>query len=431
MQVMYDRDVDTTVLEGKQIAIIGYGSQGHAHALNLRDSGYDVLVGLRRHSASWSAAKDAGLPVFETAEAVRRAEVVMILIPDEIQPETFEREVRPNLRPGAYLGFAHGFCVHFGKIVPPADANVFLVAPKGPGHLVRRQYEADSGVPCLAAVQQDVAGDTRALALAYAVGIGGGRAGLLETTFREETETDLFGEQAVLCGGLTELVRAGFETLVEAGYAPEMAYFECLHEVKLITDLMYEQGITGMRQSISNTAEYGDLTRGRRVVGTEARQAMKELLAGIQSGAFADEWMAECQSGKPNMQALADKDADHPIEQVGRKLRAMMPWLRGPAPAKHETEAQPTPAPAADPPPAKTPQHPDGATHASAPTASSPYPASARTGSDPAARTGPVHSARRTGSPACRERPDPQRDWPGFDAPPTWYLQQFDERDDR
>ncbi|MCP4594190.1 MAG: ketol-acid reductoisomerase [bacterium] len=334
MRVLHDKDIQNVALAGKRIAVIGYGSQGHAHALNLRDSGCDVVVGLRCDSASRQSAEDAGLTVFDTGAAVEQADVVMTLIPDEIQPEVFAREIRPHLRSGAYLGFAHGFSIHFGKITPPEDANVFLVAPKGPGHLVRRQYESGSGVPCLIAVQQDPAGDTHGVALAYAGGIGGGRAGVLETSFREETETDLFGEQAVLCGGLTELIRAGYETLVEAGYAPEMAYFECLHEVKLITDLIYEGGITGMRASISNTAEYGDLTRGSKVIGTEARQAMRKLLADIQSGSFADEWMAECAAGKPRMKSLATSGADHEVEQVGSRLRRLMPWLQDKAESK-------------------------------------------------------------------------------------------------
>jgi ketol-acid reductoisomerase len=327
MEVFYDKDARPGVLAGKRIAVIGFGSQGHAHALNLRDSGQDVIVGLADRDAFWSRAEASGLEVYETAEAVRRGDVVVFLIPDELQPEVFRRDLEPNLKDGAYLGFAHGFGIHFKRIVPPAAVNVFMVAPKGPGHLVRREYQAGAGVPCLLAVYQDPSGDTRELGLAYACGIGGGRAGILETTFREETETDLFGEQAVLCGGLSELIRAGYETLTEAGYAPEMAYFECLHEVKLIVDLIYEHGITGMRHSISNTAEYGDLTRGKRVIGEPTRRVMKALLADVQSGAFADEWMAECAAGKARMKALADRDAQHPIEQVGRKLRALMPWL--------------------------------------------------------------------------------------------------------
>ncbi len=334
MNALYDSDSRAEALQGKRVAIIGFGSQGHAHALNLRDSGFDVRVGLRRGSASWRRAEAGGLQVLETPEAVRGSDVVMVLIPDELQPQTFKKDIEPNLKDGAYLAFAHGFCIHFQKIVPPPGVNVFMVAPKGPGHLVRREYEAGAGVPCLLAVHQDPSGDTREVGLAYACGIGGGRVGILETTFREETETDLFGEQAVLCGGLTELIRAGFETLTEAGYAPEMAYFECLHEVKLIVDLVYAHGITGMRHSISNTAEYGDLTRGKRIVTAETRQAMKKLLADIQSGAFADEWMAECAAGKPNMTPLAERESQHPAEQVGRRLRAMMPWLKASGPCE-------------------------------------------------------------------------------------------------
>ena len=330
MQAMYDKDVRPEALQGKKIAVIGYGSQGHAHALNLKESGYDVCIGLYAGSSSRAAAKEAGLEVFDTAEAVKQADVCMILIPDEIQPKTYEEEIAPNLKDGAYLAFAHGFGVHFKKIVPANSTNVFLCAPKGPGHLVRRQYTEGSGVPCLIAVQQDPAGDTRDVALAYAGGVGGGRAGIIETSFKEETETDLFGEQAVLCGGMTELIRAGFETLVEAGYAPEMAYFECLHETKLIVDLIFEGGIANMRHSISNTAEYGDITRGPRVIGKEARAGMKAILAEIQSGKFADEWMAECAAGKPNMTKLASEQKNHQIEQVGAKLRDMMPFIKKP-----------------------------------------------------------------------------------------------------
>ncbi len=328
MNVLHDQDCNRAALEGKRIAVIGFGSQGHAHALNLHDRGHDVVVGLREGSASWPRAEAAGLPVAATAEAVKQADVVMILMPDELQPETYAREIAPNLKAGAYLAFAHGFAIHFKKIDPADNINIFMVAPKGPGHLVRREYAAGRGVPCLLAVQQDPSGDTRAVGLAYASGIGGGRVGILETSFREEAETDLFGEQAVLCGGLTELVRAGYETLTEAGYAPEMAYFECLHEMKLIVDLMYEHGITGMRHSISNTAEYGDLTRGRRVISESARLAMKQILAEIQSGKFADEWMAECASGKPNMTRSAQAQANHSVEQVGQRLRGLMPWLQ-------------------------------------------------------------------------------------------------------
>jgi len=328
VNVLLDKDCRPEALAGKRIAVIGFGSQGHAHALNLNDSGYDVCVGLRPGSASWARAEDAGLAVLATADAVKQADVVMILIPDELQPDTFKKEIAPNLKAGAYLAFAHGFGIHFKKIVPARDVNVFMVAPKGPGHLVRREYVAGNGVPCLLAVHQDPSGNARDVGLAYACGIGGGRVGILETSFREEAETDLFGEQSVLCGGLTELIRAGYETLTAAGYAPEMAYFECLHEVKLIVDLIYEHGITGMRHSISNTAEYGDLTRGPKVIGAEARAAMKKILADIQSGAFADEWMAECAAGKPRMKQLAAAQSEHDVEKVGRRLRALMPWLK-------------------------------------------------------------------------------------------------------
>ncbi len=324
-------------LMGKRIAIIGFGSQGHAHALNLKDSGFDVVVGLRPDSPSRDAAEQSGLTVLSTAEAARTSDVVMLLIPDELQPGVFENDIAPNLQQDTYLVFAHGFCIHFRKIVPDAGINVFMVAPKGPGHLVRREYERGAGVPCLIAVHQNPSGNTREVALAYACGIGGGRAGILETSFKEETETDLFGEQAVLCGGLSELIRAGFDTLTKAGYAPEMAYFECLHEVKLIVDLIYEHGISGMRRSISNTAEYGDLTRGERVIGSDVRKSMQKVLEEIQSGAFADEWMKECAAGKKRMQAMADAQLNHPIEQIGKTLRSMMPWLN----ADEQTDGKP------------------------------------------------------------------------------------------
>jgi ketol-acid reductoisomerase len=316
-------------LKGKRIAVIGFGSQGHAHSQNLRDSGYDVIVAELAGSEPRARAQAAGLKVLDTPDAVRQADVVMVLIPDEYQADVYQKEIGPNLKDGAYLAFAHGFSIHFKRIVPPKSVNVFMVAPKGPGHLVRRQFVAGAGVPCLLAVHQDPSGNTRKLGLAYACGIGGGRAGILETTYREETETDLFGEQAVLCGGLSELIRAGFETLTDAGYAPEMAYFECVHEVKLIVDLIYERGITGMRDSISNTAEYGDITRGKKVIGEPSRKAMKQLLADIQSGAFADEWIAECAAGKPNMKRLAEKEANHPAEVIGKRLRALMPFIQG------------------------------------------------------------------------------------------------------
>ena len=327
MKVYRDEDATLAPLQGKKIAIIGYGSQGHAHALNLRDGGLDVRVGLRPDSASRAKAEKAGLRVVDTATAVREADVVMMLVPDEQGGEIYERDVVPGLARGKYLAFGHGFNIHYKKIVPPPDVNVFMVAPKGPGHLVRSEYEKGRGVPCLLAVAQDPSGDTVQVGLAYAKAIGGTRAGVIETTFKEETETDLFGEQAVLCGGLTELIRAGYETLIEAGYAPEMAYFECLHEVKLIVDLIYEGGIANMRYSISNTAEYGDMTRGRRVIGEETRKAMKAILADIQSGKFADEWITEYRCGLPHFRELRKEAANHPVEEVGARLRGLMPWL--------------------------------------------------------------------------------------------------------
>jgi ketol-acid reductoisomerase len=328
MKIFYDQDANAQFLKGKKIAVIGYGSQGYAHANNLRDSGHSVVVGLRPGSQSWKKAADAGLDVKSTAEAAKGADVVMILVPDELAPAVYRDEVAPKFKPGGYLAFAHGFSIHFRKIVPPEDVNVFMVAPKSPGHLLRSEYTQGRGVPCLLAVHQDPAGDTRQVGLAYASALGGGRAGILETTFREETETDLFGEQAVLCGGLTALIQAGFETLVEAGYAPEMAYFECLHEMKLIVDLVYEGGIGNMRYSVSNTAEYGDMTRGPRVINQCAREEMKKLLADIQSGRFADEWMSEHESGKPRFKQLEAQGLEHPIELVGARLRGMMPWLK-------------------------------------------------------------------------------------------------------
>lgn len=328
MKVFYDADADTSVLKDKQIAIIGYGSQGHAHANNLKESGFNVVVGLREGSPSRAKAESAGLEVLRTQDAVAASDVVMMLVPDEVAPGIYRDEVEPFLRDGSYLAFAHGFGVHFKKITPKEGVNVFLVAPKGPGHLVRHEYEIGKGVPCLFAVHQDPSGDTRDVALAYASGVGGGRAGIIETSFREETETDLFGEQAVLCGGLTALVQAGFDTLTEAGYSPQMAYFECLHELKLIVDLMYEGGISNMRYSISNTAEYGDLTRGSRLINQSVRDEMKKVLSEIQSGQFADEWMTECDSGKPNFKKLEAEGEAHEIEKVGKDLRAMMPWLK-------------------------------------------------------------------------------------------------------
>ena len=327
LSIMYDRDAEPGRLEGKRIAILGFGSQGHAHALNLKDGGHEVVVGLRRGSASRAKAEAAGLEVVDTAEAARRGDVVMMLVPDELAPEAYEREVSTGLRPGTYFAVAHGFSIHFRKIVPPKEVNVFMVAPKAPGHLLRHEFTKGAGVPMLLAVHQDPSGDTRAVGLAYACAIGGGRAGVIETTFKDETETDLFGEQAVLCGGLSALITAGFETLVEAGYPPEMAYFECLHEMKLIVDLIYEGGLQNMRYSVSNTAEYGDMTRGPRVIGPEARRVMKQLLADIQSGTFADEWMAEHKAGRPNFRRLEAAGKEHLIERVGERLRGMMPWL--------------------------------------------------------------------------------------------------------
>ena len=327
MKVYTERDADPAFIKGKKVAVIGYGSQGHAHAQNLRDSGVEVVVGLKRDSASWKKAEGAGLRVLPTAEAAAWGDVVMILVPDELAGDMYSAEIAPGLKKSKYLAFGHGFNIHFKRIVPPADVNVFMIAPKGPGHLVRSEYQRGRGVPCLLALHQDPSGETTQVGLAYGTAIGGARAAIIETTFREETETDLFGEQAVLCGGLTELIRAGYETLVEAGYAPEMAYFECLHEVKLIVDLIYEGGIANMRYSISNTAEYGDMTRGKRVVGPETRAAMKKILADIQSGAFADEWITEYKCGTPHFRELRKEAEHHPIEEVGAKLRGLMPWL--------------------------------------------------------------------------------------------------------
>jgi ketol-acid reductoisomerase len=325
--IFYDADADLSLLDGKTVAILGYGSQGHAHALNLKDSGVSVVVGLRPDSSSRAEAEAADLEVLDVAEAASRGEIVMILIPDERQAEVWNAEIADGIGDGDLLMFAHGFSINFGQIEPPAGVDVGMVAPKGPGHLVRRQYEEGRGVPCLMAVHQDATGKARALVLAYASGIGGGRAGIIETTFKDEAETDLFGEQAVLCGGTTELVRAGFETLVEAGYDPRLAYFECLHELKLIVDLMYEQGIQGMRDSISNTAEYGDMTRGPKVITDDTREAMRKILSDIQSGEFAKEWIAENQAGGENFDRMRGEAADHQVEKVGGKLRSMMPWI--------------------------------------------------------------------------------------------------------
>ena len=313
MKVFYDKDANEQLIKNKRVAVIGYGSQGHAHANNLKDSGADVIVGLPQSSKSWQKAEAAGLEVMFTSDAVKMADVVMVLVPDELAPTVYKNEIEPFLTAGKYLAFAHGFSVHFKKIVPPADVNVFLVAPKGPGHLVRHEYTLGRGVPCLLAVHQDVSGETKEVGLSYASAVGGGKAGIIETSFKEETETDLFGEQAVLCGGVTALVQAGFETLTEAGYAPEMAYFECLHELKLIVDLMYEGGITNMRYSVSNTAEYGDLTRGPRIVTDATKLEMKKILGEIQSGEFADEWMSECDNGKVNFKQMEAEGESHQI----------------------------------------------------------------------------------------------------------------------
>jgi ketol-acid reductoisomerase len=325
--IYYEKDADPTLIADRKVAVIGYGSQGHAHALNLKDSGIDVRVGLREGSGSAAKAEAAGLRVLPIADAVAEADVIMMLAPDTEQKAIYESSIASNLEPGDALLFAHGFNVRFGRIVAPEGVDVAMVAPKGPGHLVRRTYDEGGGTPCLVAVAQDATGHAHDLALAYADAIGGTRAGVLETTFAEETETDLFGEQVVLCGGLTALVQAGFETLVGAGYQPESAYFECLHELKLIVDLMYEQGITGMRYSISDTAEYGDLTRGPRIIDERTREEMRRILDEIQSGKFADEWIAESEAGRPNFRELEERGHRHQIEAVGSELRAMMPWI--------------------------------------------------------------------------------------------------------
>ena len=325
--ISYDDDADLGVLSGKKVAVLGYGSQGHAHALNLKDSGVDVIVGLRDGSKSKAKAEEAGLTVLPTGDAVKAADIVMVLLPDTEQKKIYEADIAPNLEPGNSLAFAHGFNIHFGQIAPPEGVDVWMIAPKGPGHLVRRTYEEGGGVPALVAVAQDSTGNARATGLAYARGIGATRAGVLDTTFEEETETDLFGEQVVLCGGLVELIRNGFETLVEAGYQPESAYFETLHEVKLIVDLIYEGGIANMRYSISDTAEYGDMTRGSRVITPQTKVEMRRILDEIQSGEFAKEWIAENEAGRPNFDRLREESRKHPIEAVGEQLRSMMPWI--------------------------------------------------------------------------------------------------------
>src|SRR5205085_2572544 len=325
--MIYDSDADLAKLEGKTVAVLGYGSQGHAHALNLKDSGVDVVVGLREDSSSAEKAQGDGLKVLSIADAASEGDVVMVLLPDEKQAEVYEAEISDGIAPGNLLLFAHGFSIHFGQIELGPEVDVGMVAPKGPGHLVRRQFQEGNGVPGLIAIHQDATGQARELVLAYAKGIGCTRAGVIETTFKDETETDLFGEQAVLCGGVTELVRAGYETLVEAGYDPRLAYFECLHELKLIVDLIYEKGITGMRYSVSNTAEYGDLTRGKRVIGEPTREAMKQILGEIQSGEFAREWIAENRAGQESFQRMREEQKGHQIEREGKELRSMMDWI--------------------------------------------------------------------------------------------------------
>ncbi len=327
IKIYHEKDAKQSFLKKKKVAILGYGSQGHAHANNLKESGMDVIVGELPGGEAAAKAKKAGFDVFDAATATGKADVVVMLLPDELQGDIYRGAVAPNIKKGAYLMFAHGFNIHYGQIVPREDINVFMVAPKGPGHLVRAQFQKGEGVPALIAVHQDPAGDSRDVALAYAAAIGAARAGVIETTFREETETDLFGEQAVLCGGATALVLAGFETLVEAGYSPEMAYFECCHELKLIVDLIYEGGISTMRYSISNTAQYGDLTRGPRVVSEETKKEMKRMLAEIQDGSFAREWILENRANRPVFNALTRRGEQHPIEEVGRRLRSMMPWI--------------------------------------------------------------------------------------------------------
>ncbi len=329
VKMYYDKDCKPGKLKSKTIAVVGYGSQGHAQAQNLRESGYKVIVAQRKGSANYDLARKHGFEPLPVKEAAEKADVIQLLLPDEVQKKVYESDVKEYLSAGKALVFSHGFNIHYGQIVPPPDVDVYMVAPKGPGHLVRRQFETGAGVPALIAIHQDASGDAKELALAHACGVGAGRAGIIETSFREETETDLFGEQVVLCGGLTELIRAGFDTLTEAGYKPEMAYFECLHEVKLITDLIFEGGIANMRSSISDTAEYGDLTRGRRIITGETRKEMKKILAEIQDGSFATEWISENANGRPVYTEIKEKDARHPLEKVGSRIRSMMPWIKG------------------------------------------------------------------------------------------------------
>ncbi|OBX72972.1 ketol-acid reductoisomerase [Moraxella atlantae] len=327
LNIFYDKDCDLSIIQGKKVAIIGYGSQGHAHALNLKDSGVDVTVGLRQGSSSWKKAENAGLNVAEVADAVKDADVVMILTPDEFQKQLYNDVIEPNIKQGATLAFAHGFAIHYNQIAPRKDLDVIMVAPKAPGHTVRSEFVAGGGIPDLIAVYQDASGQAKQVALSYAAGVGGGRSGIIETTFKDETETDLFGEQAVLCGGVVELVKMGFETLVEAGYAPEMAYFECLHELKLIVDLIYQGGIADMNYSISNNAEFGEYVTGVEVVNEQSREAMRHALKRIQSGEYAKMFITEGMAGYPSMTARRRQTADHLIEQTGEKLRGMMPWI--------------------------------------------------------------------------------------------------------
>jgi ketol-acid reductoisomerase len=334
LKMVYEQDAPLDALRGKTVAIIGFGSQGHAHAQNMRDSGLKVIVANRRDSANGRLAIEKGFDPTSVDDAVKAADLVVVTLPDEVQPEVYTKSIEPHLKAGKTLGVTHGFNVHFKTVVPPKDVDVILVAPKGPGHLVRSEFEKGGGVPCLLAVHQDPSGNARATGLAWANGVGGARSGIIETTFKDECETDLFGEQAVLCGGLTALIKAGFETLTEAGYPPEMAYFECVHEVKLIVDLIYQGGLDYMRYSISNTAEYGDLTRGPRVVNAQTKAEMKKILAEIQTGQFAREWRAEYEGGMKNFNRLYEADNSHPVEVTGRRLRKMMPWLKAKEPPK-------------------------------------------------------------------------------------------------
>ncbi len=328
MKVFYDKDVDLSLIKKKKVAVIGYGSQGHAHALNLSESGVDVRVGVRRNGSSWDKVINAGLKVMEVGDAVKEADIVMLLIPDETISSVFKSEVLPNINKGSCIAFAHGFTVHYGQVLPTVDLDVIMIAPKAPGHTVRATYKAGGGVPCLVAIQQDASNSATEVALSYACAIGGGKAGVIKTTFRDETETDLFGEQAVLCGGAVELIKAGYETLVDAGYEPEMAYFECLHELKLIVDLIYEGGIANMNYSISNNAEFGEYVTGPKIIGNEARNAMKQALDNIQNGKYAREFILENQAGAPGILSHRRLTENHPIEKIGEKLREMMPWIK-------------------------------------------------------------------------------------------------------